>query len=357
VKLNNPIVSIIIPVYNVESYLRQCLDAAVSQTYENIEIFLVDDGSKDNSGKLCDEYVEKYNFVKVVHKKNEGVSIARNIGIKECSGDYCLIIDSDDFIKERMVELLIKKALSKEADLVICGITSVDIHYLKKTMKYHEHNFLAEYSEDLSDKIFAESLSENPTDVYFGSSCNKLIKRSLLVENNIYFEPHEVFAEDACFAYKVYLTADKIAIEKEVLYYYRLNSLNSLSKMVHPYQYYKDRGEILEYQFNQVLNKLNYTGNKISVLNQIMFRMYIFSFLYGKNLKMKERIEKINELMKYSSVKTGTDHLVFERKIFNWNRPLFYLIYERVYHFFRSSVKKIIIGCLEIFPRDKTFPY
>ena len=97
--------SIIVPVYNVEKYLRECIDSILCQTFTDFELILVDDGSKDESGKICDEYAEKDNRIKVIHKENGGQSTARNCGVKESSGKYIVFLDSDDFISEDTIPM------------------------------------------------------------------------------------------------------------------------------------------------------------------------------------------------------------------------------------------------------------
>ena len=118
VNLNElPCVSVVIPVYNVEKYLIRCLESVILQTYRNLEIVLVDDGSTDNSGKICDEYAERDSRIKVIHKENGGLSDARNVGIKSASADYIVFIDSDDYVKNVYVQSLVEIALRYDVDI------------------------------------------------------------------------------------------------------------------------------------------------------------------------------------------------------------------------------------------------
>lgn len=116
----NELISVIIPVYNVEQYLSRCIDSVINQTYTNLEIILIDDGSPDSCGKICDEYAQKDNRIKVIHKENGGLSSARNAGIDEASGVYLSFVDSDDYINEQFIEKLYKLLKEYDADIAQC---------------------------------------------------------------------------------------------------------------------------------------------------------------------------------------------------------------------------------------------
>ena len=117
----NDIISVIVPVYKAEKYLEKCLDSIVGQTYKDLEIILVDDGSPDSSGRICDKYAENDNRIKVIHKKNGGDSSARNAGFKEATGKYIATIDSDDWIELDAYEKMLKKMIENNVDIVRCG--------------------------------------------------------------------------------------------------------------------------------------------------------------------------------------------------------------------------------------------
>ena len=124
-------ISVIVPVYNVEQYLERCVDSIINQTYKNLEIILVNDGSTDNSGQLCDKLAKKDNRIRVIHKENGGLSDARNVGIDEAKSDLIGFIDSDDYIDEDMYELLINNMKNANADLSMCGHYDVYIMFLR----------------------------------------------------------------------------------------------------------------------------------------------------------------------------------------------------------------------------------
>ena len=127
-------VSIIIPIYNSNKYLKECLDSIINQTYSNLEIILIDDGSKDNSFDICEEYAKKDKRIILKKKNNEGVSATRNLGIEICTGKYILFIDSDDYCNENMIEKILYN--SQKNDLIICGYNKIyknkKVHYIVK---------------------------------------------------------------------------------------------------------------------------------------------------------------------------------------------------------------------------------
>lgn len=132
---NDSLVSVIVPIYNVEKYLRRCVESILSQSYKKMEIILVDDGSEDGSSQICDYYEEIDERIHVVHKENGGLSDARNAGIDICKGEYLLFIDSDDYIRSDMVEGMLEVAIKEEADIVECGVLYEDEDSPKRSGK------------------------------------------------------------------------------------------------------------------------------------------------------------------------------------------------------------------------------
>ena len=120
-KLNKDVVSVIIPIYKAEPYLKKCLDSIAAQTYKNLEIILIDDGSPDNCGRICDEYAANDPRVKVIHKQNGGMSDARNTGLDNATGEYLTFIDSDDYVSENFVDTLLNALRDNDADMSVCS--------------------------------------------------------------------------------------------------------------------------------------------------------------------------------------------------------------------------------------------
>ena len=205
-------ISIIIPVYNVELYIKQCVDSVLSQTYENLEIILVDDGSPDGCPMICDEYAKKDNRVKVVHKVNGGLSDARNFGMKEATGDYIAFIDSDDWIAPDMFEYLASKI--EESDIVQCNFINV------RNLRLSAPTILENKKYDSKD--FLKKLFNDEFDNYVW---NRLYKRSLW--DNVEFPVRKDF-EDILTVHKVIEKANSVYVLREPKYFYRIRE-NSIS--------------------------------------------------------------------------------------------------------------------------------
>lgn len=211
-------ISIIIPIYNVEKYLKRCIDSIVNQTYKNIEIILVNDGSPDNCGKICDAYAKNDSRIKVIHKENGGLSSARNAALDIASGDYIMFVDSDDWISEVSLDQLYEYI---EADY---DIINFKFSFVKENSKelIETHNDIKDsYECDLItyiDKLFSGELN------FF--IWNKLYKKNLFDEVRF---PEGRNYEDLATIYKLYFKAKKIIVTDYTLYYYWLGNSNSIT--------------------------------------------------------------------------------------------------------------------------------
>lgn len=209
------LVSIIVPIYKVENYLKKCIDSIISQTYKNIEILLIDDGSPDDCGAICDEYAKKDKRIKVIHKKNGGLSDARNYGIEASRGDYIMFIDSDDYISKNMCKILLKNALENNADIVTCNFKEIYLNNIEKVNKQSQRERINVVSNiEAIYKYFIKN------DLDMNVVWNKIYKRNLFFgENKIRF-PVGKLHEDDYIVCKLYYYANKIVIINDVLYYY-----------------------------------------------------------------------------------------------------------------------------------------
>lgn len=207
--MDNPLVSIIVPVYNVENYLIECFESLVHQTYQNTEIILIDDGSTDSSGDLCDSIALKDDRIIVIHKRNEGLSSARNEGLKISSGEYITFVDSDDYIEQDMIECMVELAVRENIPLVSCGITAnSELLHQGVTSKFEVLN-----SAEALKCIFAESKMTT-------SASGKLYKAELW--ERLRFPAGKIY-EDYATIYKILLNTERIILIAENKYYYRPN--------------------------------------------------------------------------------------------------------------------------------------
>ena len=210
-------ISVIVPVYNVEQYLERCVDSIINQTYTNLEIILVNDGSTDNSGKLCDELAKKDERIRVIHKENGGLSDARNRGIDEAESDLVGFIDSDDYIDSDMYEVLLKNLNNTDADLSMCALYDV---YNNTPEAQVANKETWELSSEQAIKMVMEAKILSVTAV------NKLYRKSLF--SDLKFEVGKI-AEDAFIMIKLLDKCEKIVATNEKKYYYvhRENSITT----------------------------------------------------------------------------------------------------------------------------------
>ena len=207
--MEEELISVIVPVYKVEAYLNKCIDSIISQTYKNLEIILVDDGSPDNCPKICDEYAKKDKRIKVIHKKNGGLSDARNNGLRIATGKYIGFVDSDDYIDDGMYEYLYSLIKKYDADISTCGY---------RNFGEYEYDDLVPKEEMCIDKIEAlKKLSEDA--IVKNYAWNKLYKKELFIDNNIEY-PVGVIMEDVATTYKLFELCNKIVIGNNIFYNY-----------------------------------------------------------------------------------------------------------------------------------------
>ena len=218
--MDNALVSIIVPVYKAEKYIHQCIDSLLAQTYKNIEVILVDDGSPDHCGKICDEYAAKDCRVKVIHQQNGGVSVARQTGIDHATGEYSIHADPDDWVELNMIEELVAKAVANNADMVIC-----DFYRESKSDRIH---VCQNPGNDLSaSAVLRKILSQQ----LHGSCWNKLVNRSRI--EGIGFTPEDLcILEDELYNIRILARKIKVSYLPKALYHYRIDNENSLCNTI-----------------------------------------------------------------------------------------------------------------------------
>lgn len=248
-----PAISIIVPIYKVEPYIRRCIDSILAQEFKNFELILVDDGSLDNCGKICDEYAQTDKRVKVIHKKNGGQSSARNAGLDVAQGNYVGFVDGDDFINGKMYKILYENICKYSSDLVVCDFLKV----MEGTPVVIKDNILKNEVTQFTNKEALEQLFVYQDGIYVSGSgpsvkwitaWNKLYKRQLF--ENLRFPEGRIF-EDEYITHRILYRCKNITLCAAKLYYYvqrqnsTLNSSYSIKKWDRVYAL-KDRVDFLK---------------------------------------------------------------------------------------------------------------
>lgn len=233
-------ISVVVSIYNMEEYLYKCVESLLNQTYQNYEILLIDDGSTDNCGKICDEFEAKEEKIKTVHKQNGGVSSARNCGIKQAKGEWIVFPDPDDWVEPNYLQKLIDIQIKNDADLSICG------HY---------------YSDKVWNKTAKPEVMNNEKAMeylmypnYFsGYSWNKLYSLNLIIKNNLFFDEELGMIQDLHFNVRYFQFCNKIAYDPEPVYHYVIHDSLSVSSTNSPLTPRKINGIISYEKIAEVL--------------------------------------------------------------------------------------------------------
>ena len=298
--MNNtkPKISVVIPVYKVEEYIHQCIDSVINQTYTNLEIILVDDGSPDNCGAICDEYAAADERIKVIHQENQGLSMARNNGIKIATGKYFGCVDSDDYIQPKMYEIMVQAMLENDLEVVECS--------MQKGSKI--------YFDQEKGKVFIETFDEALERIVhpgFFNVMNKLYNYKLI--ENIPFVKGKIY-EDIIFNSEVWKKIDKIGFVPLALYYYNQEGESIMrssysTKKIEGYWVIK---EAIENFKKKATTK---RGHELLRKNFLRTTLYHFhSLLENKNVDpIRENSKKLRKLIR-------------ENSVMEYNNPYFTLI-------------------------------
>jgi len=284
-----PKISIIVPVYKVEKYLKRCLDSIRAQTFIEWECILIDDGSPDKSGIICDEYSEKDSRFIVIHQKNAGSAEARNVGLKNARGKYIICVDADDWIEKKYLEELYNVASLNDADVVGCNLIR---EYPRKSIVVKI--LMPETNKDCISSLLTGQLQ--------GFLHVKLIKKSLIIENNITFVKDINMWEDLIFSVKVFYYAEKIFRVESELYHYRYNPISLTNT------FGESRARDLKGAADEIENFLN--------------KQNISSFFQDDLLALKTRVKsdilfesKKDIKKKYISIYPEVDEILYNKKM------------------------------------------
>lgn len=237
------LVSIIIPVYNVEKYLPQCLDSVCKQTYTNLEIIVVDDESLDNCGKIADEYAEKDDRMKVLHIQNKGAAGARNRALDTCTGEYVMFVDSDDWLEDDAIEKMIVAITTADADIVQC-------QYMDEyTYGAQKHTYIEE--NHVGDKmLFVETMIRKWEYII---NCNKIYRRKLVARLRF---PEGRCIDDEFYTYRAVLKAEKIVCITDYLYHYRQRKNSAMGSKDKTKQRYRDQVDFITQRYKPLVQEL-----------------------------------------------------------------------------------------------------
>ena len=285
--MNKCKLSIIVPVYGVEKYIDKCLNSLVKQSLKEIEVIVVNDGTKDNSQKIIDKYVKKYpDKIKSYIKENGGQGSARNYGLKKASGEYIGYVDSDDFVEKDMYKKLYNKAKENNYDIVVCGNYNVSEDYQNKNIDA----FINNYNTDLEN-------------IFFGKMAvwNKIYKRDILIKNKLEFK-EKVWYEDLAFTLKAIMNSNTFAFIDEPLYDYLIREGSTMNN-----SNVQRNLEILD-AFNDILSYIQH-NKKEEYFSKIEFlaidHIYISAIVRVLKAEADDKVkrETINKLLDYMNKK------------------------------------------------------
>lgn len=241
--MNQPLISVIVPIYHVEKYLPRCIDSLIHQSYTNLEIILVDDGSPDNCPAICDDYAKRDARIRVIHKENGGLSDARNVGFDRSTGEYVAFIDSDDYIHPQMLEILYQLLLEKHSEIAVCNFQPFSSETVPKS------SFEEIQIESLSGMDAAKRLYQREYATQAVVAWDKLYRRHIIAKNRFIVGK---FNEDEFFSYKALMQASRVTFTSQKLYYYLIRptgisqaitnpkSLDGLDAKQEALQFYKE---------------------------------------------------------------------------------------------------------------------
>ena len=311
---NKDLISVVVPVYNVEAYLNRCIDSIIGQTYKNLEIIIIDDGSTDKSSQICDEYLTVDTRITVVHQENKGLSNARNTGIKHSKGKYISFVDSDDYLDLRFIELLYSSMIAQNADIVVCDIRSFDAY----TSEFFPHTRKINNCFVDTDKIF-ELMMKVDYPWLYTMTCNKLYSRRLFDKASF---PDGKIHEDEIIFLEYIKQGAKIYQIKDPLFCYGRGRENSIINQ----KYSVKRLDILiafydridYFRKNEKYNRKLIKNEQIKIFRKIEKALFKISFddveeiqLFRNALKKaaKECLRNFSCLKMYLSI-------VFSKKYF-----------------------------------------
>ncbi len=293
----NPLISVIVPVYNVEKYLDRCVESIVNQTYKNLEIILVDDGSPDNSGALCDEWAKKDTRIRVFHKENGGLSDARNAGTDYAEGDFITFVDSDDYILPQYVECLYNNLIATNSDVSCCDFKEIYDEGLNTTFENTSESYDIKI---ISGRDACFKLSDYSVSVYYVITPCKLYKSNLI---KLHKFPKGLLHEDEATTYKIFFDSQNICISPQKLYAYYQNPTSIMhnktqKNYIDLFFIFKSKAEFFQEKGDYELENDSWD--------------YLFSFLIYSHFEFKKRFDK--KVLKFAAKYIATCKISLKTK-------------------------------------------
>lgn len=322
--MENIRISVIVPIYNTEKFLRKCIESIVNQTLQEIEIILINDGSTDNSHNICLEYAEKYpEKIRYINNKNIGCSATRNLGIELAQGEYIAFVDSDDYIEKTMYEELWNEKEKNNSDIVVCGMTYINI--IEKIEKISIPKI-----KNKHDYFSTQNRIANPI--------NKIFNKKLIGDNEIKFPINTHYAEDLVFCFKAYLSTRNISSISKSFYNYILYGGNSIYNLDKRLGVFVSFDEIFKYlEEKKLKNNRNIMKKFYKLFNFYAIKSVFFTLLNTKQVP-KEQYNKYNKIF-YEELKK-IEFLTLKSKflIFYYRNLVFFIRKFHLYFFLKKLI-------------------
>lgn len=297
----NPLISVVVPVYNVEKYLNRCIESILNQTFKQIEIILVDDGSSDNSPVICDEYCDRYENIKVIHKKNNRVAAARNDGIKLATGKYIALVDSDDWIEPNMLEEMYNKAEEFHTDITMCDFRKVGVeseYTVSQPIRegYYDRNMIK--LELFPCLIMFENIEFPPTI----SNWTCLFRCGFLIENNLFYDEDIHYCEDSIFGSKAMYNANGFYYMKNRYFYNYFYNPNSTTSTCNMKKW--DLYLIINKRLKEYFKDSKFDFSRQIKINMLYFTLNFLGEIKKSNLSLHKKRDAFKKIFNDTNVKS-----------------------------------------------------
>lgn len=334
----NKVVSIIIPVFNAETSLANCIGSILNQTYKQLEIIMVNDGSTDKSGEICEHYAISDQRIKVVHQENCGPSSARNTGIEKATGDYIQFVDADDYMKPKMTETLLQ-AMTNQVGLVICGYEAIYTH----TNITRRRDYIPSISGFYMHDDFIKHFGELYRCTLIPSPCNKLYDANLIRGEHIRFMETMKYGEDLFFNLEYFKTSPNVYVIQDQLYNYLITGNHSLSRTFN--ERLSEHQEMLHQGVEAfLLEKGAYAGENRHHMKVIYARHVVNAldnlFHLNSTYTPKEKKQQIAKIISNAALNRDVDHFKDDLQTIIVGQMIKYHLKRGIYYLF--TFKKIM---------------